>query len=329
MSDEPLLIAVPSKGRLQENAFAFFARSGLPLAQSRGVRDYRAAIAGLTDVEVLFLASSEIVQRLGEGSVHLGVCGEDLLREEIPDADGAVALLAPLGFGQANVVVAAPQAWIDVHTMADLDDVAADWRQRHRRRLRVATKYGRLTRRWFASHGLADYEIVESAGATEGAPAAGIAEIIVDITTTGATLAANGLKVLDDGVILKSEANLVAGLRAPWSAGSRAAARRLLARVAAAEAARGIKELRVGLGSAAATSLIDLATAAGATAAFGAGSGSGLVLHCPAADAAALAERLVAAGAGPVSVASAEFVFRGGNALVERLEARLAAGARA
>ena len=213
MSGGPLVLAVPSKGRLQENAAAFFARAGLVLSQGRGVREYRGAISGVPDVEVLFLSASEIVSKLAAGGAHLGVTGEDLVREGIADAAERVELLTPLGFGQANVVVCVPQAWIDVRTMADLEEVAADLRARHALKMGVATKYVNLTRRFFAERGVADYRIVESLGATEGAPAAGAAEIIVDITTTGATLAANALKVLDDGVILRSEACLVAARR--------------------------------------------------------------------------------------------------------------------
>ena len=201
---------MPSKGRLQENAAAFFARAGLDFVQGRGARDYRGAIAGLPGVEVAFLSASEIVGQLAAGAAHLGVTGEDLVREHVADADARLVLLTPLGFGRANVVVAAPQAWIDVRTMADLEDVAAHYRARRGERMRVATKYVNLTRRFFAEHGVSDYRIVESLGATEGAPAAGAAELIVDITTTGATLAANALKIVEDGMILKSEANLVA-----------------------------------------------------------------------------------------------------------------------
>ena len=153
--------------------------------------------------------------------MHLGITGEDLVREMIPHADDKVVLLDGLGFGYANVVVAVPQAWIDVRSMADLDDVATAFRLKHDRRMRVATKYINLTRGFFASHGIIDYRIVESAGATEGAPAAGTAELIVDITTTGATLAANGLKVIEDGMILRSQANLVAARGADWSDGAR------------------------------------------------------------------------------------------------------------
>ncbi len=204
----PLVIAVPSKGRLQENAEAFFARAGLNLVKPRGAREYRGGIAGLDNVEVAYLSAADITSQLAQGAAHLGITGEDLVREMIPDAEQRVVLLDGVGFGYANVVVAVPQAWIDVRGMADLDDVATAFRARNDRKMRVATKYVNLTRGFFATHGIVDYRIVESLGATEGAPAAGSAELIVDITTTGATLAANGLKVIEDGIILRSQANL-------------------------------------------------------------------------------------------------------------------------
>jgi ATP phosphoribosyltransferase len=140
-------------------------------------------------------------------------------------------LVLPMGFGFADVVVAVSQYWVDVATMADLDDVCAAYAARHRRRLRVATKYAQLTRGFFAHAGIADYRIVPSGGATEGAPAAGTAEVIVDITTSGSTLKANGLKVLDDGVMLKSQAQLAASLAADWDEEARAACKTLLARL--------------------------------------------------------------------------------------------------
>src|SRR5690606_8420563 len=144
------------------------------------------------------------------GSVDLGVTGEDLARESLEEVDARIEFAARLGFGNADVVVAVPDVWLDVTSMADLNDVAADFRQRHGRRLRVATKYWRLTQQFFsARHGIQVYRIVESLGATEGAPAAGSADIIVDITSTGSTLRANHLRILDDGVILRSEACLM------------------------------------------------------------------------------------------------------------------------
>jgi ATP phosphoribosyltransferase len=320
MTDAPLVLAVPSKGRLQENAAAFFARAGLTFTQARGARDYRGALAEVPDVEVLFLSAAEIVTQLASGGAHLGITGEDLVREEIADAETAVELLTPLGFGHANVVVAVPQAWIDVRTMADLDEVAVDLRTRHSRKMRVATKYVNLTRHFFADRGIADYRIVESLGATEGAPASGAAELIVDITTTGATLAANALKVLDDGVILRSEANLVASLRAPWGSAARAAARAVLTRIAAEEAARTTREIRAGIDR-------QRAEAIGLTQRYGAmlrsGDSGEFVLHCPAAEVFGVVDVLLDAGARDVTVRTLDYVFRPANPLAERLFTRL------
>ncbi|MEO3998183.1 ATP phosphoribosyltransferase [Mesorhizobium sp. CAU 1732] len=209
-----ITLALPSKGRLKDEALAALATSGLKVEAPSDARRYRARVEGRDDIEVAFLSASEIARELGQGSIDLGVTGEDLVRETIPEWEKRVALGARLGFGRADVVVAVPDAWLDVDTMGDLDDVAADFRQRHGRRLRIATKYWRLTQQFFsAQHGIQVYRIVESLGATEGAPAAGSADVIVDITTTGSTLKANHLKVLDDGVILKSEACLVSSLR--------------------------------------------------------------------------------------------------------------------
>ena len=212
----PLILAVPSKGRLQESTLAAFAKVGLEPVRSGAARRYRGRLTGFPGVEVAYLSAPEIAREIGAGAVHLGVTGLDQVDETIPDWRTRAALVAPLGFGACDIVVAVPEAWIDVETMADLDDVAADFRPRHGRRLTVATKYINVTRRFFAGHGIADYRIVESLGATEGAPASGAADLIVDITTTGTTLKANGLKILSDGVILRSEAHLVASLTAPW-----------------------------------------------------------------------------------------------------------------
>ena len=133
------MLAVPSKGRLQEAAHAFFARAGLELVQGRGARDYRGAIAGLPGVEVAYVSSAKIVGELAAGAAHFGVAGEELLREKVPDVEARLELLSPLGFGHANVVVAAPKTWIDVRTMADLDDVASAYRAKRGERMRVAT----------------------------------------------------------------------------------------------------------------------------------------------------------------------------------------------
>jgi ATP phosphoribosyltransferase len=319
-----LVIAVPAKGRLQENAEAFFARAGLKLVQPRGVREYRGSIEGYDGIEVAYLSAAEITQQLGQGAVHFGITGEDLVREMIPDADTKVVLIEGLGFGHANVVVAVPQAWIDVRNMADLDDVATAFRHKRDRRMRVATKYVNLTRDFFAGHGVADYRIVESSGATEGAPAAGTAELIVDITSTGATLAANGLKVIEDGTILRSQANLVAARSATWSAGVRATARIVLDRIAAHLHARAFREVRTRF-----TGCDDKLLAAarqrfGVATPFGGPTSSGmLTLHCPPREVHALASFLREHGARAVVIADIDYVFTAENALYARLEAAL------
>lgn len=227
-----LILAVPSKGRLEENAADIFARAGMPLKRA-GARGYQGRLSGMDTVDVLYLSASEIAARLREGSIHFGITGEDLLREEIPDLDSAIQLVQPLGFGHAEVVVALPDGWVDVTCMADLAEVASAFRAQHNKRLRVATKYTHLTAEYFARQGVVDYVLVQSFGATEGAPASGAAEAIVDITSTGATLAANNLRVPEDGVILKSQANLAAALKADWSPEARGAAKQILARLSA------------------------------------------------------------------------------------------------
>ncbi len=205
-----ITIALPSKGRMKDDATAVFERAGMKIVAVGNDRSYRGRVEGWDDVEIAFLSASEISREIGNGTVDFGVTGEDLVREGLAEADKRVEFCASLGFGHADVVVAVPEIWLDVDSMADLGDVAADFRARHGRRLAIATKYWRLTQQFFsAKHGIQLYRIVESLGATEGAPAAGQADIIVDITSTGSTLKANHLKVLPDGVILRSEACLV------------------------------------------------------------------------------------------------------------------------
>ncbi len=215
---DKLIVGVPSKGRLMEDTLEIFRAAGLAIEKTGDARGYRGAIEDMPEIAVEFLSAGEIARHLQSGRIHLGVTGEDLVREQIPDADERVAFLLKLGFGHANVIVAVPDCWLDVETMADLEEAGAQFALEHSRRLRVATKYPMLTRRFFAERGVVHYRTVESLGATEGAPAAGVAEAIVDITTTGATLKANGLRILSDGLILASEANLVASKAASQGA---------------------------------------------------------------------------------------------------------------
>lgn len=208
-----LAFAVPSKGRLKEKSVAMLNAAGFDLQLPEDARSYTGTLRGLATrpdgLEVHFLSASEIARELIRGTIHLGITGEDLARETVPAVDDVLQFVVKLGFGHADVVIAVPNAWADVETMADLDDVAGEFRSRHGRRLRIATKYWNLTQQHLAGHGIAVYRIVESLGATEAAPAAGQADAIVDITSTGSTLKANGLKILGDGVILRSQANLI------------------------------------------------------------------------------------------------------------------------
>jgi len=320
----PIIVGVPSKGRLMENAHAFFARAGMTLVQGRGGRDYRGTIPEIGGVEVAYLSAAEIASNLAQGAIHFGVTGEDLVRETMPDADARVLLVDGLGFGQANVVVAVPQAWIDVRTMRDLDDVANAFHTKRGKRMRVATKYVNLTRNFFAGHGIVDYRIVESLGATEGAPATGAAELIVDITTTGSTLAANGLKVVDDGIILRSQANLVASLTAPWGKSEKNAARALLDRIASERSARTMREVRSRFKSADAEMVAEAKGRFGAQAPLGGPTSSGmLTLLCPPDTVHDLAIFLRKQGAETVMVAAPEYVFARENPLYQALISRL------
>ena len=224
-----LKIAIPSKGRLKEDASKWLESSGFQLNQLGGERGYRAVLEGL-EADVMFLSAQEIANGLIEGKIHLGVTGQDLLHESgsgVEDSftdfrhhssDESVAkVLKVLNFGHSNVVLAVPKAWIDVTVISDFEEVTAQYLAKNGHRMRVATKYVSLTRTFFEAHGIAAYRIVESIGATEAAPASGTADAIVDITSTGATLEANGLKQLVDGTILRSQAVLAKSLLAEWS----------------------------------------------------------------------------------------------------------------
>jgi len=213
-----LRLGVPSKGRLMEQCADWFAARGVGLRRTGAEREYAGAVDGVEGVRLVLVAAAEVPRELAAGRLHLGVTGTDLVREDLADWQEAVAELAPLGFGQADLVLAVPAAWVDVETLDDLDAVAAQFRARHGFRLRIATKYHRLVRAHLRAAGVADYQLVDSQGATEGTIRNGAAEAIADITSTGETLRANHLRVLDGAPILRSQATLFASRRADWTA---------------------------------------------------------------------------------------------------------------
>lgn len=201
-------LGVPSKGRLMEKTFNWFATHGITLTRTGSEREYAAAVEGIDDLTLVLLSAGEIPRELAAGRIHLGVTGTDLVHEKLPRWEQQVEPLAQLGFGQADLILAVPKFWADVDTLDDLDAAASAFRARHGFRLRIATKYHRLVREFLRDAGVADYALVDSQGATEGTVKNATAEAIADITSTGETLRANHLKLLSDGLILRSQATL-------------------------------------------------------------------------------------------------------------------------
>jgi ATP phosphoribosyltransferase len=212
-----LKLGVPSKGRLMEKTFDWFGSRGVGLRKAGLDREYAGAVDGIEGIELVLLSAGEIPRELAAGNIHLGVTGTDLVREKLANWDARVTELAPMGFGGADLVIAVPKLWVDVCTLDDLDAAAAAFRRTHGFRLRIATKYHRLVRDFLRENGVADYQLVDSQGATEGTVKNETAEAIADITSTGETLRANGLKVLDDGLIHASQATLFRGRRKDWT----------------------------------------------------------------------------------------------------------------
>jgi ATP phosphoribosyltransferase len=215
-------LGVPSKGRLMEKTFDWFGARGVGLSRTGSDREYSGLVEGVEGVDLVLLSAGEIPRELAAGRIHLGVTGTDLIREKLVQWDQVVEPLAEMGFGHADLIVAVPQAWVDVNTLDDLDAAAAGFRARHGFRLRIATKYHRLVRDYLRDGGVADYRLVDSQGATEGTVANLTAEAIADITSTGETLRANHLKVLEEEPVLRSQATLFRARRVDLSDAERA-----------------------------------------------------------------------------------------------------------
>ncbi|MFO7772088.1 MAG: ATP phosphoribosyltransferase [Roseovarius gahaiensis] len=223
-----LKLGVPSKGRLMDKTFDWFGQRGIELGRAGSEREYAGYVQGIDNVELVLLSAGEIPRELAAGRIHLGVTGTDLVHDKLGQWDRTVAELAGLGFGQADLVLAVPRCWVDVNTLDDLDAAAAAFRITHGFRLRIATKYHRLVREFLRENGVADYQLVDSQGATEGTVKNETAEAIADITSTGDTLRANHLKILEDGLILRSQATLFRARKAPMDDADRKTLKTLL-----------------------------------------------------------------------------------------------------
>ncbi|KUJ76345.1 ATP phosphoribosyltransferase [Ruegeria profundi] len=227
-----LKLGVPSKGRLMEKTFAWFEKRGIVLSRSGSDREYAGKVEGIDGVSLILLSAGEMPRELAAGRIHLGVTGIDLVQEKLPRWEQQVEEVSQLGFGKADLIIATPACWVDVDTLDDLDAVAAAFRKAHGHRLRIATKYHRLVREFLTDAGVADYTLVDSQGATEGTVMNETAEAVADITSTGETLRANHLKILSDGLILRSQATLWRSRVASYDAEDKAVLSELLDRLA-------------------------------------------------------------------------------------------------
>ncbi|MCL6285953.1 ATP phosphoribosyltransferase [Ruegeria sp. 2012CJ41-6] len=227
-----LKLGVPSKGRLMDKTFAWFAKRGIELSRTGSDREYAGRVDGVENMSLVLLSAGEIPRELAAGRINLGVTGTDLVHEKLPLWEQQVEQIAPMGFGQADLILAVPRAWVDVDTLGDLDAAAAAFRATHGHRLRIATKYHRLVREFLTEAGVADYTLVDSQGATEGTVKNETAEAIADITSTGETLRANHLKILSDGMMLRSQATLWRSRVAPCRGADRKSLDELLDRIA-------------------------------------------------------------------------------------------------
>ena len=202
-------IGIPSKGRLRAEILKIFKKNRLNLISERGERDLLGSIKNFPNIKILYLHAREIIERLGDESLDLGFSGYDLLKESEINVQNKINVVKKYGFGKATLVVAIPDIWIDVQTVTDLEEIAFEFKDKKKKRLRVATKYPNLTREFLFSKGVTQFKLVSSLGATEVYPFTGSSEIITDITSTGETLRANNLRILKDGKILRSEACLM------------------------------------------------------------------------------------------------------------------------
>lgn len=319
-SAQKLVVALPSKGRLQEQCVDFLRGCGFDVRRVGNGREYVSRLVGLDDVEIIYLRPEEIPSRVEQGDAHAGITGEDLYREYGEGPPASMLLMPKLGFGGARLVVAVPQSWVDVSTISDLDEAAMLFHQRHGRSLRVASKFSRLTRAFFADNGIVEYSLVESAGATEGAPASGVADFVVDLTSTGTTLAENHLKEIGGGTVLQTEACLIASQRrALWSERAAAALEHLVEQIEArmratsqlvlrfSFPAKGESKIKQRLGEkygCVLSSWNETADAADGGRCF-------VVAYCPRAQLYGVVQFLKSSGAAGIIVDRGEFIFEG------------------
>ena len=221
-----LKLGVPSKGRLMDDTFGWFDAHGIKLSRAGSDREYAGRVEG-ADLSLVLLSAGEIPRELSAGRIDLGVTGSDLVREKLAGWRSDVRELTPMGFGHADLILAVPACWRDCENLDDFAAITRQFRADHGFRLRIATKYHRLVRAFLSEHEIADYQLVDSQGATEGTVANLTAEAIADITSSGETLRANHLKIIGEEPILRSQATLLRSIAAGDAAEVREFATRL------------------------------------------------------------------------------------------------------
>ena len=209
MNKNIIKIGLPSKGRLKHDTINIFKKNKLNIYSERGEIDLFGYIKKISNIKIIYLHAREIIEQISLGNIDVGFSGYDLFKENEINVQNKILINKKYNYGNANLVLAIPDLWIDVQTLLDLDEVADQFKKNKKRLLRVATKYPNLTRQFLYSKGITQFQLVKSLGSTEVAPFTGTAEIISDITSTGATLKANSLRILKDGEILKSQACLM------------------------------------------------------------------------------------------------------------------------
>ena len=330
---QKFILALPSKGRLQEQCINFLSGCGFDVRRVGNGREYVARMVGVDDVDVIFLRPEEIPSRVEQGDAHAGLTGEDLYREYGEGTPSSTLVMPKLGFGGARLVVAIPQSWVDVASMSDLDEAAMLFHQRHGRSLRVATKFTRLTRAFFADSGITEYSLVESSGATEGAPASGVADFVVDLTSTGTTLAENHLKEIAGGTVLQTEVCLIASLRnAPWSPKAVAAFEHLVEQIEARIRATSQLVLRCSIPNKASASAKQqltekygcvLSAWSEGAASTSAANHTIVVAYCHRSKLYSVVKFLKASGAAGIIVDRGEFIFEGSSQAFETFKQAL------
>jgi ATP phosphoribosyltransferase len=320
---DKLVLALPSKGRLQEQCINFLSGCGFDVRRTGNGREYASSLAGMDDVDIIYFRPDEIPSRVEQGDAHAGITGLDLYREYGEGPPISSLLLPGLGFGGARLVVAIPQSWVDVSTLSDLDEAAMLFHQRHGRSLRIATKFSRLTRTFFSEQGIVEYSLVGSSGATEGTPAAGVADFIVDLTSTGTTLAENHLKEIAGGTVLETEACMIASLRdALWGQRALGALEHLVEQVEARMRATSLLVLRFSVPSKTASKIKQRLTGKygcvvssweGAPAAMPGDGRTFIVAYCQRTNLFSAVKFLKSSGAAGIIADRGEFIFEGSS----------------